>query len=219
MKQDIKLSLTLHKILYSFAFIFLLALIRGISSISEIGLVVDVNMSFLAVIFCADTYYQEFQGGRWEIFSLLPAKNRVYAIRRRLLIQYIYLIFLSTVCYIFFYMQRPYLEEGVNEIRLYGIAIGAVGASIVFFGGLSVTLVNLTKNLWSGMGISIVLWLSLSSSTSYKLPLPVQIFAFARRNLIPGEDDFLWIQGKITASCLGIFFVVLQSVLLRKGKR
>ncbi len=216
MKQDIKISLSLYKIVYSFVFIILLSLIRGISSAGEIGSAVDVNMSLLAVIFCADTYYQEFQGGRWEIFSLIPMKKRVHVIRRRLFIEYIYLILLSAACYAFFYIQGPYLEEGASEGVLYGITIAAVAASIVFFGGLSMTLVNLTNNLWAGIGITVFLWLGFSSAAGYRLPIPLQIFAFANRDLAGEAGEFLWIWGKVTAVFLALFFIILQSGVLRK---
>lgn len=219
MKQDIKISLPLYKVVYSFIFIILLSLIRGISSVGEIGSAVDVNMALLAIIFCADTYYQEIQGDRWEIFSLLSIKKRTHVIRRRLLIEYIYLIFLSTACYAFFYIQRPYLEEGTNEFGLYRITITAVAASIVFFGVISMTLVNLTKNLWAGIGITVFLWLSFSSTASNKLPIPFQIFAFANRNLAGGNSEFSWIWGKVTAVFLALLFIIIQSSVLRKGKR
>jgi hypothetical protein len=219
LKQDIKISLPLYKVVYSFIFIILLSLIRGISSVGEIGSAVDINMALLAIIFCADTYYQEFQGGRWEIFSLLSIKKRAYVIRRRLMIEYIYLILLSNACYALFYIQRPYLEEGVSEIGLYGITISAVAASIVFFGIISMTLVNLTKNIWAGIGITAFFWLSFSSAASYRLPIPFQIFAFANRNLVGGNSEFLWIWGKVTAVFLALLFIILQSSVLRKGKR
>lgn len=125
--------------------------------------------------------------------------------------KYIYLILLSAVCYVAFYIQIPYLEEGASEVELFGIAITAVAASILFFGVMSITLVNLIKNLWAGIGITVFVWLSFGSAASYSLPIPFQIFAYANRELTGENNVFLWVWGKVMAIFLALSFIALQS--------
>ena len=58
MKTESKISFPLYKICYSLAFVAVLSLVRGVSSVAEIGNVMQQAMGILAVVFCADTYMQ-----------------------------------------------------------------------------------------------------------------------------------------------------------------
>lgn len=217
--QDIKISLPPYKMIYSICFIIILSLIRGISSVREIGSAVDINMALLAIVFCSDTYYSELKGDMWESFCLFSMKKKMKIIRRRVIIQYLYLTTLSAICYALFYMQKPYVEIGVNEINLFFLTILAALFSIIFFEMLSLTLVHITKNIWVGIGISVLIWLILCSAASFTWPIQLQIFGFAGRNITVGNENYLWIWGKVTALLITIVLIMLQPSCCKVSRR
>ena len=65
--KEMKICLPVYKIIYSICFIVFLSLVRGISSIAEIGITMDAYIAVLAIVFCADTYWMEHSGKRWEV--------------------------------------------------------------------------------------------------------------------------------------------------------
>lgn len=219
MKQDIKISLPIYKIVYSITFITLLPFLRGISQVSDIGVVMDGNMAFLAIIFCADTYYQEFEGNRWEIICLKPLQKRIIVVLRRLWIQFIYLILLSMAGYQIFYVQKIMETTQDEKHNLFFISLSAIAVSIVIFGTLSMTIVNITKNLWAGIGITVIIWLIINSTLGQKLPKYLNVFAFSSRYFDSSVGN-LWIGGKITALVLAsVLLLLVKPILNKKGKR
>lgn len=201
-----KIVLPLYKILYAICFIVLLAFVRGISYTYEIGVAIDPNISLLAVIFFSDTLEAEYREKRWEIFSLLPEKSRIRTIRQRIGIQWGYLWLLSVIGYWIFYWQNPRMD-GTSTFFLYGIYLFAVGASILFWGILSMTIVNKTGKLVPGIGITVLLWLLINSKGGEQILGNFSVFAFGFRD-IKAASDFSWAIGKAVAIVIALFLLL-----------
>lgn len=215
MKQDIKICFPVYKIVYSVMFLIILSLVRGISSIGEIGGTLDSNIALLAVVFCAETYVMEKSGGRWEIFSLFPIKNRIKTVRRRLLVQNFYLCALSYIGFFFFFWQSPRLSEGESLIHEYSFYILAVTCTIFFWSMLSMTISNVLGSQWAGIGICLVLWMTINSTLGIKVFGKLNIFAYGFRNL---SDTSVtgWLYGKISGVIFALIMLGLIPYILKK---
>ena len=64
---EMKICLTLYKVLYSLAFVVILSLIRGVTHTYEVGIACEAPLAILASVFCADTYVQEITSFRSEV--------------------------------------------------------------------------------------------------------------------------------------------------------
>lgn len=218
MKHNIKIALTSIKVCYSISFMIILALIRGISYPEEIGIAMDANVALLAIIFCSDVYYQEVIGNRWEIFNLLPMRNRVRTIYQRLLLQVIYLSLLCSLNYWVFYMHFITYKSEANLLWIYLTAIFACSVSILFFGTLSFTFVNVLKNLWGGIGYTFLIWIILNSTIGKRIPSWINVFAYGNSKDFEIYTD--WIVGKLVAVLASIVLIYANKKLLvwiRKG--
>lgn len=206
MKKEMKICLPIYKIVYSIIFMIILSLIRGISSVTEIGITLDTSAALLAIVFCADIYEMEFRGKRWEIFCLYPVKSKAKAIFHRLTVQNIYLCFISYIGYFFFYWQKPRNFYG-TPLLLYAMFILAVTVSILFWSVCSMTLVNIFRNLWAGMGVTLCLWFFINSKAGESILGKFSIFSFAFRD-ISKVGDWGWLWGQ------GIFLIITILMLL-----
>lgn len=212
MKYNIKIGLSISKIIYSIFFILILSLIRGISSIEDIGVAMDANVSLLAIIFCADTYYQEIQGSRWEVFGMLSKNKRYKTICQRLFIQFAFIILLIAFGFWIFYLQNPNHFSEMSLLFIYASAMFSCSASAVFFGTLSFTMINVCKNLWAGIGSSFLIWLSINSTLGKKIPDVINVFAYGNRTTL-GEPNSFYI-GKMFAIVVTGLLLVLNKYLL-----
>jgi hypothetical protein len=195
----------------------ILALIRGVSYPEEIGVAMDANVALLAVIFCSDVYYQEIHDNRWEIFDLLPTKSRFNTICQRLLLQVIYLSILCSLNYWVFYVRFITYRSEVNLLRLYLTAVLACSASILFFGTLSFTFVNVLKNLWGGIGGAFLIWITLNSTIGKRIPSYINVFAYGNSQDFEICTD--WIIGKLVAVITSIALIYSnKKLLVWKGK-
>lgn len=218
LRYNIKISLTGVKVCYSICFMVILALIRGVSYSDEIGAAMDANVSLLAIVFCADTYYQEVAGNRWEVFNLISKGNRYRTLIQRLCIQIIYIAVLICVGYWLFYLQKLFHISGENELTQYITAVLACSASVIFFAALAFTMVNVFGNLWAGIGSTLLLWLMLNSTFGRDLPGAVNIFAYGS-SLVDGLQKE-WIMGKVNGVLLSMVLLYINKSLLvwrRKG--
>lgn len=217
LKHNIKIALTRIKVCYSVSFMLILALIRGVSYPEYIGGAMDANVALLAIIFCADVYYQEIKDNRWEIFDLLPRSKRFHTIYQRLLIHVIYLSILCALNYWVFYVRFITYSREVNFLLIYITAIFACSASILLFGTLSFTFVNVLKNLWGGIGVSFLIWITLNSTIGKGIPSYINVFAYGNSQNLELSTD--WIVGKLTAVIASIVLIYLNNKLLVwKGK-
>lgn len=198
--KKLKISLPLYKIFCALFYITILAIIRGVSSMNEVGQTIDSYTALLALILCADTCYQEIPGCRWEILALKPKKRQMGDVLSRLAIQYLFLTGTAAVGYVLFcWIQKPY--SAGNDIALFLTTIGGTAAGILMFGALSPCLVKLTGSLLGGAGASAALWFFLISSNAEKLPVFLQVFSFEGRPW--GEGSLSWLYGKGTALAVG----------------
>ena len=216
MKYEIKICLPVYKIVYSLCFVVMLGLVRGITDITEIGITLDAFMAVLSSVFCADTLQMEYSGKRWEVFCLYPAKYRMGAMGKRMVIQCLYLFLLSAFGYVCFFWQRPRNLNGVSESLLFVITLAAVEVSVLFFGMAAFTFANLCRNSLAGIGISIVVWLIAYSAWGERHLGNVNVFAFIFRDT-GNCGDTGWILGKGIAVLLVVFMVLLQWFVMKNG--
>lgn len=215
MKKEIKICLPFYKIIYSLLFVLLLSLIRGISSVYEIGIVLEPAIGFLTIIFCADTYLMERNEKRREVFLLYTQKTKTQVILRRLLLQIIYIIFVSLAGYGFFYIQKPEAHYDVSSFYLLGMYMISIWGTILFWGVLSMVLGNILQHLWAGIGISMVIWLTVNSISCSQLLGKWNIFAFVFRKYIASWE---WMYGKILSILLaGIMIGAVPLILKKRG--
>lgn len=215
MKQDVKICLPLYKLVYSVMFLIILSLVRGISAVFEIGGALDSNIALLAIVFCAETYVMEKSGGRGEIFTLFPAKNRVKAVRRRLLIQNLYLYLLSYIGFFFFFWQRPQDMVGVSFWYEYGTYMLAVTGTILFWSTLSMTISNLFGNQWGGIAVSLIIWMAVNSVYGQDVLGKFNIFAYGFRNVME-VHDVSWLCGKLAGALSAMLMIGLIPYIMKK---
>ena len=216
LKKDWKICLPPYKMLYSLLFIVILSLIRGISDVYEIGGAVDSYMALLAIIICSDVYVMEYRGKRWEVFSLFPLGSKVKAVYRRLGSQILYLSLLSYVGYWFFFWQKPLNQFEISPFLLYGMFLAAAATSIAFWGTLSMTLSNLCRNMWAGVGISMILWMGINSKRGAEVLGDFNVFAFS----FCDAQEFTkwnWMWGKGTALLIAAVMLAAVPIILKKS--
>lgn len=214
MKHNIKIVITPTKLCYSICYVILLSLVRGVSSSSEIGVAMDAYVAVLAIIFFSDTYYQEVQANRWEVFHLLPTRAKYMALCQRMLVQTLYMCLLIGSGYWGFYLQRSIHNQDTNELCIYITAVLACSVTVVFFGTFTVTMVNAFHNLWAGIGVALLLWYLLNSSWGRKLLDYINIFAYKG-----GVSTGLWMKGKLFALILSILLLLINYKLLNRQER
>lgn len=219
LKKNMKICLPGYKIAYSIVFMIVLAFVRGISQTSEIGIAIVPNIALLSIVFCADTYEIEFREKRWEIFTLLPRNSRVKAIWQRMLIQICFLCFAAYAGYGIFYWQRPVNDPQQSSVVLYLMYMAAVTAVISFWGMISMTLVNLTGKLWTGIGIAVIIWIQLNSKTGDTILGKYNIFSFSFRDT-QNISDLSWLAGFAAALLLtAVMFVSVPYIIKKRGNR
>ncbi|MBD5543814.1 MAG: ABC transporter permease [Lachnospiraceae bacterium] len=217
MKYNVKIAIPFYKAAYSVLFVIILAFVRGISDVREIGGAMDANIALLAMVFCADGYYQEVSGGRWEVFWLCPSKTKWQTLLQRFFLQITWLIIVAMAGYFVFYWQRPGKPEELSELALWLQFGFAVIGSIFFFGSLSFTLVNLWNNLWAGLGISAICWSLLNSTTGQKLPEALYVFAYGGKGIgLLDAGSEKWILGKFSAMVFGSLLLFLGGRKVKK---
>lgn len=215
MKHNMKICLPAYKIAYSVIFSMLLALSRGITDVGEIASVLEINMALLAAVFCADTWTQELQGGRHELFQLYPVRLKFKMIVQRLLIQFGYLFLLTAAAYWFYFWQKPYLPEGKSLAVLYVTAVLAVTASEIFFGSLSMIFADIFRGTWAGIGASLICWLVFFSSLGKKFPVWLNMFAMADGQRLDSPGNWIW--GKLTALIASVLIILCSRHFLHKS--
>lgn len=217
MKNEIKIVLPFYKLAYSFSFIVILSLIRGIMNTYEIGIAIEAPAAILASVFCADTYVQEIVSRRSEVYHLYPIKKRKAFIIKRLLIQTIFLIFLEILGYaLFFVFQKPRTnmvkESETEQFLLY---VFAMIITTFFWGVLTNMLSILFRNIWAGIGGCLVVWLATNSTGGDRILGVWNLFSYTFRKIEHGTD-FSWIYGKAFCMIFIIFMLMTLPKLLRK---
>lgn len=213
MRQEMKICFPIYKLVYSLCFMVILSLIRGIIYTDEIGIAIDTNAALLAIVFCAETYVMERSGKREEVFALFPMKKKSMAVRRRFVLQAVYLCLISYIGYFFFYWQKP-VNRGNSPVYLYGIYLIAITATCIFWGALSMTVSNIFRSQWTGIGISLVLWLLINSTAGQRILGKFSIFAFCFREMDAENMEWLW--GKAAGILLAVVMIGFIPYILKK---
>lgn len=227
-----KISLPLPKQAYAIFFAVVISLVRGVTYTYEIGIALEAPMAILAASFCADTYTQEITSKRSEIQRLYPMKKRIAAIYKRIALQELFLFAVAAIAYGLFYVFQnpqtavagPYAAACVNpgcaqpyECGLFLGYLAAVAVTLVFWGLLSNLLACLFRNMWTGLGCCLLLWLMADSTAGNRCLGVWNLFSYTFRN-ITDDGDMSWLCGK--AACIGIAMAavwLLPKVIVRRG--
>lgn len=208
-----KICLPLYKFAYSITFIVLVSLIRGITSVDEIGGALLPNVSLLAIVLMADTYELERREKRREIFYLFPQRLKAKTVVKRILIQLMYVQGLSVAGYGLFYWKKLDSYEGDSQIILFTVFLINLIPISAFWGMLSMTFVNVFQNLWEGVGCAVLLWLTAFSNFGDRIFGAFNIFAF----IFHKEDGVSgWSGGMFLAAAAAILMVLAVPYIIRK---
>ena len=171
MKKEMKIVLPFYKIAYAVSFVVILSVIRAVVFTYEIGLSIEPPFAILTAVFCADTYVQEITSNRSEVQRLYQIKKRIYSIIQRLMIQGTFLLLLAVLGYgLFFAFQKPITHPVTeSEILQFITCFGAIVVTIFFWGILANTLSMLFRNMWMGIGSSLLIWVATNSTGGDKL--------------------------------------------------
>lgn len=216
MKSEIKICIPFYKIAYSASFIIVICFIHPIIYVNEIGAAIEEPMALLTAIFCADTYLIEVQCKRSEVFRLYSLKQQIRVVFRRLWIQIFYLSILSFAGYGIFYWQKPVklVPELTNGIS-FGIFCIAIVGTIVFWSVLSLTICNLWRNMWAGIGSVFILWFGFISKGGDKLLGKWNPFSYSFCDMAE-IMQWNWLCGKIICVILAMVLLVLFPKILKK---
>ena len=216
-----KVCLPLYKVLYSLAFVVILSLARGVTHTYEVGIACEAPMALLSSVFCADTYVQEITSRRSEVWRLYPMKRKAMCMARRIGIQQCYLLLLGAAGYgMFFLFQDPFPlyspgTGGESELHLFLVYLAAILVTLNFWGILGNTAACLTRSMWAGIGVCLVLWLTVNSTTGDRLLGPWNMFSYTFRD-IENSGDLSWIMGKALCVCLCIIMALVTPKIIRK---
>lgn len=217
MRKEIQIVLPFYKIAYSFSFIVILSLIRGVTYTYEIGIAIEVPMAILATVFCADTYVREIISKRSEIHRLYPIKKRFFSILNRILIQEIFLLLLAIIGYGFFFVfQKPSVYSETGSVRKqFMIYLFALTITLFSWGILANTLSMFFRNMWLGIGGCLLVWLATDSTWGDKYLGAWNIFSYTFRNA-ENDRDITWLYGKILCVCVCVILMVALPKIIKK---
>ena len=216
MKKDLKISLPLYKVIYSLVFAIILSLIRGVIYVDEIGVAMEPALAMLTIVFCSDTYLMEVQNRRGEVFHLYEKKRKMAVILRRLTVQILYLIAVSILGYgLFLLFQKPITLSTVSPTAIFGMYMIAVTGTVVFWSVASMTICNLWRNVWAGIGSTLVLWLLLNSQVGNSILGKWNIFSYM---FCPVDQmsSFSWMYGTVASVIVALILVGLIPTILKK---
>lgn len=214
-RYEIKICLPMYKIACSICFAVLLSLVRGISSVEEIGITLNTAMAVIAAVFCADIYRSEYSGRRWEVFRLRTVRTRSAVVLVRLAVQCLYLCLVAAAGYACFFWQQPAIFTDTPGYLLFIWAMAATAAAIFFFGTLAMLLAILGKNSWSGTGAALVVWMAVNSMRGKALLGKYSVFAFSFREL-SAPEDMGWLLGTGTAVLAAFAMLTVLPWIIRK---
>ena len=175
------------------------------------------TVAILTAVFCADTYVQEITSNRSEVQRLYQIKKRIYSIIQRLMIQGTFLLLLAVLGYgLFFAFQKPITHPVTeSEILQFITCFGAIVVTIFFWGILANTLSMLFRNMWMGIGSSLLIWVATNSTGGDKLFGAWNLFSYSFRD-IENTADITWLYGKGLCICIGLILLLALPKIVRK---
>ena len=217
MKKEMKIVLPVYKMVYAFAFVVILSLIRGVVFTNEIGLSIEAPFAILTAVFlcgylCTGNYQQTFRSAQ-----LYRIKKRIHSIMKRMMIQEVFLLLLAVLGYgLFFVFQKPITHPVTeSEILQFIVYFGAIVVTIFFWGILANTLSMLFRNMWMGIGSCLVIWVATNSTGGDKLFGAWNLFSYSFRD-IENIADITWLYGKGLCICIGLILLLALPKIVRK---
>lgn len=221
LEKEVKMCLPFYKTGYALCFVVLLALIRVVSITGEIGPALEPFLAILAVAFCADTYVKEIVSKRSEIWHLYPIKRRFVSLMERMAIQELFLLCLAALGYgvsFWFHKPRPIyspIMEPEKEAYLFLMYLFAIGVTLVFWGMFSFTVSCVFRNMWAGIGCSVVLWVMTNSQAGNRYLGKWNLFSYAFSD-IENMGDVSFLCGKLLCIGLSLAMVFLLPKIIKK---
>ena len=158
MKQDLVIVVSKYKLWICIIYVMLLSIIFPLAYADEIGGVIDPYSSLLAILFFSDLFYLEIVEKRYEVIKLKSKDALIGLVKRRFFIAWLFLESLAFVQYSLYLIRINNNLGKMDNLSMLIITLIATGVSIAFFGYLTLVLVNITKKIGIGVGISVLIW-------------------------------------------------------------
>lgn len=212
MKREIKICLPAYRAVACAIFMVLLSFVRGVSMAEEIGPAIQPYLALLAAVIGADTCMSEWNGRRGEVFWMLPLKSRVRAVRCRLAAQTLYVWLLGAAGYWLFFWQRPLVQTGI--IAEYAWYLAAAAATVMLWPLLAMSVSNVLRSQWAGIGVCIVLWLAFYSTRGEQLFGKFNVFAYVF--CYPPSENTEWLCGSaVGIAAAAVLYALIPATLRR----
>ena len=213
MKQDLVIVVSKYKLWICIIYVMLLSIIFPLAYADEIGGVIDPYSSLLAILFFSDLFYLEIVEKRYEVIKLKSKDALIGLVKRRFFIAWLFLESLAFVQYSLYLIRINNNLGKMDNLSMLIITLIATGVSIAFFGYLTLVLVNITKKIGIGVGISVLIWFLLNSTIGMTIFKSANIFAFCE--FFTNDLDYSWVIGKLIGAIIVLFgMTVFKSSLI-----
>ena len=213
MKQDLVMVVSKYKLWICIIYVMLLSIIFPLAYADEIGGVIDPYSSLLAILFFSDLFYLEIVEKRYEVIKLKSKDALIGLVKRRFFIAWLFLESLAFVQYSLYLIRINNNLGKMDNLSMLIITLIATGVSIAFFGYLTLVLVNITKKIGIGVGISVLIWFLLNSTIGMTIFKSANIFAFCE--FFTNDLDYSWVIGKLIGAIIVLFgMTVFKSSLI-----
>ena len=213
MKQDLVIVVSKYKLWICIIYVMLLSIIFPLAYADEIGGVIDPYSSLLSILFFSDLFYLEILEKRYEVIKLKSKDVLIGIVKRRFFIAWLFVELLALVQYSLYLMKVNNNIGKMDNLSMLIITLIATGVSIAFFGYLTVVLVNITKKIGIGVGISVLIWFLLNSTIGMNIFKSANIFAFCE--FFTKDLDYSWVIGKLIGAIIVLFgMTVFKSSLI-----
>ena len=213
MKPDLIIVVSKYKLWICIIYVMLLSIIFPLAYADEIGGVIDPYSSLLAILFFSDLFYLEIVEKRYEVIKLKSKDALIGLVKRRFFIAWLFLESLAFVQYSLYLIRINNNLGKMDNLSMLIITLIATGVSIAFFGYLTLVLVNITKKIGIGVGISVLIWFLLNSTIGMTIFKSANIFAFCE--FFTNDLDYSWVIGKLIGAIIVLFgMTVFKSSLI-----
>ena len=213
MKQDLVIVVSKYKLWICIIYVMLLSIIFPLAYADEIGGVIDPYSSLLSILFFSDLFYLEILEKRYEVIKLKSKDVLIGIVKRRFFIAWLFVELLALVQYSLYLMKVNNNIGKMDNLSMIIITLIATGVSIAFFGYLTVVLVNITKKIGIGVGITVLIWFLLNSTIGMNIFKSANIFAFCE--FFTNDLDYSWVIGKLIGAIIVLFgMTVFKSSLI-----
>lgn len=155
---------------------------------------------------------------RTSIRMIPNLKKQAGVVYKRLFVQVAYLIGISLLAYGLFYWQKPVnLTEELDGGALFGIYCIAIPGTVLFWSVLSVTVSNLVRNRWIGMGVVLLFWFFSISGKATQFLKNWGPFSYGTCDF--GKlTEWRWLGGKVLCVVFaGMMLAFVPKILKKRG--